>query len=593
MASLCRYLILGGLCAILVQSFRLEPTNPFPPPILHKESPGINAVLKCLENKFQNAARSEASPWITNITSFSVAVTSATETLWTTSYTAPILGNYSDGPPSSMSDQSYFRIASISKVFTVLAVLIQEKAGNCSLRDPITNHVPELKDRSDTGTVDWDAITLETLASQLSGIPREYGQSDLTDPLEGQQYHFDDPVKIGLPPVNDGDVPPCGRNRPGTRPCSRKEMIDGISKRPSSFEPNYKATYSNMAFVLLGFALENMTGFGYADIVQSNIFDPLGMQRATLEKPPDPEGIIPNLVNDWNAVIGTYGPTGGIYTTSSDLALFARSILTNKLLDTTTTNAWFHSQSYSSSWSFAYGMPWEIFRTSDMLSDSDRVQTIVTKAGGLRGYTSQLLLIPEYNLSVVLFVAGDGNALVWLREDILKSLIPTVEGTSRNQTSERISGSYTSSDPTFNSSTTFEVDGSQGLMVTSWISNGTDFFRQFVDMSNPKHKPGKVQLTPSNIGRGNNSEVWRAEFVLDVLHSEGIVNGNLIVDIDNFSYASRSLEEFVFELDGSGRAMKVKLPGFRITLDRQTDGETLDDFAVPLRELMKPLGLIH
>ena len=228
-----------------------------------------------------------------------------------------------------------------------------------------------------------------------------------------------------------------------------------------------------------------------------------------------------------------------------------------------------------------------------MLSDSKRIQTIVTKAGDLRGYTSQLVIIPEYNLSIIVFVAGDGNALIHLREEILKSLIPTVEEITRNQTSDRISGSYTSSDPTINSSTTFEVNGSQGLVITSWISNGTDFLAQFVDMSNPKHKPGKVQLTPSIISRGNNSEVWRAEFVLDDLPFEGIVNGNLIVDIDNFSYASRSLEEFVFELDGSGRAMKVNLPGFCITLDRQTDGTTLDDFAVSLHELMKPLGLIH
>lgn len=86
------------------------------------------------------------------------------------------------------------------------------------------------------------------------------------------------------------------------------EIIDGLTKRPPSFEPNYKASYSNMAFVLLGFALENMTGLGYADIVRSNIFDPLGMKRATLAKPPDTEGVIPSLLNDWNTDEGTYGP---------------------------------------------------------------------------------------------------------------------------------------------------------------------------------------------------------------------------------------------------------------------------------------------
>lgn len=433
----------------------------------------------------------------------------------------------------------------------------------------------------------------------------------MTDPLTDRVYRFDDPVDIGLPPVYDSDVPPCGRNRPGTRPCSRKgtllfgcayriyllrhraEILDGLMKLPPSFEPNYKATYSNLAFVLLGFALENMTGLEYADVVRSSIFDPLGMERASLARPPDTEGIIPSLPNDWNVDVGTYGSTGGIYTTASDLALFARSVLAKNLLDTTTTNAWFHPRSFSSSWSFAYGMPWEIFRTSDMLPDSDRIQTIFTKGGALNGYFSQLLLIPEYNLGLVVLVAGDGHATRWLREKVLKLLIPAVEQIARDQAASKLSGSYMSNDATINSSTTFEVSGSRGLVLTSWLSNGTDFLAQYGDMSNPKRKRGHVQLTPSNVSRGKNSEVWRAAYVLDeLLPSDEIVNANLIVDVDIFSYASRSLEEFVFELDDSGRATKVTLPGFRITLDRQADRETLDAF-VRLREPMKPLGLTY
>ena len=173
MVNLREWLIPCTLLASLVQSRRLEPTNPLPPPTLKLGDAGLAAVFGGLEDRIQQAARSGSSPWITDITSFSVAVTSASESLWTTSYTAPSLGNYSDGPPSLMSDQSYFRIASISKVFTVLAVLLQEQAGKCNLRDPITRHIPELKDRVGIDTIDWDSITLETLASQLSGIPRE------------------------------------------------------------------------------------------------------------------------------------------------------------------------------------------------------------------------------------------------------------------------------------------------------------------------------------------------------------------------------------------------------------------------------------
>ncbi|KAL8898317.1 MAG: hypothetical protein Q9207_006776, partial [Kuettlingeria erythrocarpa] len=63
-----------------------------------------------------------------------------------------------------------------------------------------------------------------------------------------------------------------------------------------------------MNFVLLGFALESVTGLSYEEIVNKTIFQPLGMQRSRLTKPLDSEGIIPNTTHDWTADVGTYGP---------------------------------------------------------------------------------------------------------------------------------------------------------------------------------------------------------------------------------------------------------------------------------------------
>lgn len=156
-----------------VTSWRLEPTEPFAPPLLINHEPSLSDAFDKLETTIQQAAKSESSPWRTNITSFSIAVTSASETLWTSSYTAPVLGNYIDSSPSNVTEHTYFRIASISKVFTVLAALVKQQAKNWSLQDPITKYVPELLEGTNADTVDWRAITLETLASQLSGIPRE------------------------------------------------------------------------------------------------------------------------------------------------------------------------------------------------------------------------------------------------------------------------------------------------------------------------------------------------------------------------------------------------------------------------------------
>ncbi|KAI4147406.1 MAG: hypothetical protein L6R39_003121 [Caloplaca ligustica] len=155
------------------QAWRLELTEPFPPPHLVNDDPRLKTVLEGLGKRFEEAARSESSQWITNVTSLSIAVTSSSEALWTTSHTAPILGHYSDSLPRNVTDETYFRIASISKVFTVLAALIQQADGKWSLKDPITRWVPELRNNTNADTVAWEAITLGTLASQLSGIVRE------------------------------------------------------------------------------------------------------------------------------------------------------------------------------------------------------------------------------------------------------------------------------------------------------------------------------------------------------------------------------------------------------------------------------------
>lgn len=241
-------------------------------------------------------------------------------------------------------------------------------------------------------------------------------------------------------------------------------------------------------------------------------------------------------------------------------------------------------------------MPWEIFRTKDMLFDSDRIQIIVTKAGGVKGYTSQLLLIPEYELGIVILVAGDGHALGWLRDEILKTLVPSIEKIARQQTAERLSGTFISADSHVNSSISVEVQGSRGLVLTSWVSNGTDFLSRYVDIATKKkgfNGPGEVQLTPAGVRRGDHGEVWRAQFVPDDFPSAGIINMHLIDDVDQFNYASRSVDEFVFQLNASGYAVEVELPAFRIRLARQQNRSVQhcqQPSASRIHGLMKPLG---
>lgn len=70
------------------------------------------------------------------------------------------------------------------------------------------------------------------------------------------------------------------------------------------FAPNQKSTYSNMAFILLGLALENVTGMSYADYIKSSIFEPLGMNRTSFDKPQDSVAVLPLENNFWDVNLG-------------------------------------------------------------------------------------------------------------------------------------------------------------------------------------------------------------------------------------------------------------------------------------------------
>lgn len=107
-------------------------------------------------------------------TSFSVDITSPKESLWTQHHTARDRNASRPDTPEVNGDALY-RIASITKTFTVLAILYQHEAGHLSIDDPVDKYLKELREEQD-GSIPWKDITLRSLASQLSGVPRECNQ---------------------------------------------------------------------------------------------------------------------------------------------------------------------------------------------------------------------------------------------------------------------------------------------------------------------------------------------------------------------------------------------------------------------------------
>ena len=92
------------------------------------------------------------------------------------------------------------------------------------------------------------------------------------------------------------------------------------------FAPNYKSSYSNIAFILLGFILEQVAGKSYQDLLSSSILDPLGMNHTTVRRPNSSMGVIPATYNDWAYVAGAYDPYDDS-TKSIDFALLMNEII--------------------------------------------------------------------------------------------------------------------------------------------------------------------------------------------------------------------------------------------------------------------------
>jgi CubicO group peptidase (beta-lactamase class C family) len=134
-----------------------------------------------------------------------------------------------------------FRIGSITKQFTAVAILQLMEQGKLSLQDEITKFIPDYP----TG---GERITIEHLLTHTSGI-RDY--SSMKDTAQRGKLDF-----------------------------APREMIDHFKNQPMRFAPGSRWEYSNSGYFVLGYIIEQITGKAYREYIEENFFTPLGMTNS-------------------------------------------------------------------------------------------------------------------------------------------------------------------------------------------------------------------------------------------------------------------------------------------------------------------------
>ncbi|KAI1365849.1 putative penicillin-binding protein [Xylaria arbuscula] len=457
-------------------SFLLGPI--YPPPIGLSTSGNIESwssgLMLSLSQVLQSG-HSNFGDFEANTSSVSITILSTEEAEDTSffdfHYASPFL-NASAGGTAQVTKNSIYRLGSISKLFTAYTLLVGY--GWRIWDHAVTQYLPELRGAVQPGygnsieNVYWDGVTVGALASQLSGVGRDYANGDLAS----QGFPW---MEAGLPELSPKDVPDCAGNS-SLPPCNRQEYFQGILQRHPVFAPWTTPVYSNAGFRLLGYVLEALGRTTYNSLLQSKVLGPLGLADTSATYPPN-EGswVIPGgNESGFHVNYGDEIPTAGIYSSSDNLARFGRSILLNKQLSALDTRRWMKPTSHTSSRFFSVGSPWEIWRTQSQIT-SGRVIDLYTKSGSVGQYNSQLMLLPDYGVTLSILVAGpsSGAVITIATETVLQSLIPVLEKVTIGQACDNICGTYESAQPGTNSSITVAADA-VGLYLDRWINQGVD-----------------------------------------------------------------------------------------------------------------------
>jgi D-alanyl-D-alanine carboxypeptidase len=289
-----------------------------------------------------------------------------------------------------MSPSTRFRMASHSKLFTATAVMQLREEGKLRLDDPVSQYLPwfRVKPAGD----DDGPITLEQLLTHSSGLPREAGD------------HW-----------SSGEFP------------TEAEVRALVADREAAFAPQVRWKYSNLAYTVAGFVVEQVSGERWADYVHRHIYGPLGMDDSSVDR--DVPGLavgygrrMPDGTRELMPFTDARGMAAatGITSTVGDMAKFVSAQFRRgprggaQILSTGSLREMHRLRSLENNWTSGNGIGFAVSRVDG--------KSYVGHGGGYPGYTTQTLIQLDDRVGVIVLTnTNDSNPA-----DIARQLMSTV-----------------------------------------------------------------------------------------------------------------------------------------------------------------------
>jgi CubicO group peptidase (beta-lactamase class C family) len=264
-----------------------------------------------------------------------------------------------------------FDLASVSKQFTAMAVLMLAERGKLSLDDPLSKFFPAFPAYA-------QKITVRHILNHTSGLPDYMVIMTATGKIDKNW-------KAG-----------------GFEPTSADTVKLLAEQKELRFAPGEKWEYSNSGYVVLGQIVVKASGKSLAQFLKENIFQPLGMNNTLVSDETRPK--IKNraisygpdggkFVNaDYTPLNLIYGD-GNVNTTIEDMYLWDQALYTEKLVKAATLKQAFTPGKLASGKETGYGFGWAVGKYGGL--------EMIGHAGGWAGFRTDIKRFPQERFTVV------------------------------------------------------------------------------------------------------------------------------------------------------------------------------------------------